>query len=119
MIKVWPSPIQNIKHVGNSSSGLGLSVYMHNLSVLKNSLIWSPHQEDFLGCQVTFNAYLPRVQVSHPLTKSLTKMSKKWPWVSKIYEQLAKRTSLDSSFSQALFIILVYMCMLQVKITFR
>ena len=62
---------------------------------------------------------MPRVQVSHPLTKSLTKISKKWPWASTIYEQLGKRTSLDSSFSQALFVILVYMWMLQVKITFR
>ena len=51
-------------------------------------------------------AYLPNeqgsMQASHPVIKSLTKTSKKWPWASKIWELLAHRTSWNSSLFQAL-----------------
>ena len=52
-------------------------------------------QVDFLAGQVT----------SHPPTKSLTKMSKKWPCMSKMWELRAQRTSWNSTFFWALMLL--------------
>ena len=57
-------------------------------------------QVDFLAGQVPliYSSLAQGFQVSHPLIKSLTKMSQKWPWESKMKELLAQRTSWISCF---------------------
>ena len=58
--------------------------YQGSKKVLSSSL----GQVNFVIGQVTLKAFLSKgkgwVLESHPLTKSLTKMSKKWFWVIKI-----------------------------------
>ena len=58
-------------------------------------------QVDFVAGQVPliYSSLAQGFQVSHPLIKSLTKMSQKWPWESKMKELLAQRTSWISRIS--------------------
>ena len=87
-----------------------LCMYMYSLN--KGLQLWDsglkqkPHQViqnlEFQPGQVIFRTPLTcpplRVQAIHPLTKSLTKTNKMWPWVSKMRELLAHRMSWNSSF---------------------
>ena len=65
----------------------------------------SPGEDDFVAWQLSFKVYTcnawPRVQVSHSLTKSLTKRSKKWPHLRKDVRAACPKNMLQSTFFQA------------------
>ena len=69
----------------------------------QKTLPGSPGQVNFPARHVTLKAYITcpmgkSPDKSHPLTKLLTKKSKKWPWARKLWKVLAQRTSLNSIF---------------------
>ena len=98
------SYITTLIHKGNCvcTCILWTKVYSCGIQAQTKAPSSNPELVEFQPGQVIFRSPLTcpplRVQAIHPLTKSLTKTNKKWPWVSKMRELLAQRMSWNLRF---------------------